>query len=73
MTFGFAKCISEELYYFCIVCGMSMNFDFLPSNLVWCLAFLLSGSLMLQLELPVFKPISANHVNLRVSLFRNDA
>lgn len=34
---------------------------------------LLSGSLMLQLELPVFKPISANHVNLRVSSFRNDA
>lgn len=36
-------------------------------------SFLLSGSLMLQLEFPVFKPISANHVNLRVSSFRNDA
>ena len=36
-------------------------------------SFLLSGSLMLQLELPVFKPVSANHVNLRVSSFRNDA
>lgn len=34
---------------------------------------LLSGSLVLQLELPVFKPIAANHVNLRVSAFRNDA
>jgi len=36
-------------------------------------SFLLSGSLMLQLELPVFKPVSANHVNLRVSSFRSDA
>lgn len=36
-------------------------------------SFLLSGSLMLQLELPVFKPVAANHVNLRVSAFRNDA